>query len=127
MAGISMHMLGYIFNRVFTGMHSQGVRYFGVVCTQTFANLPHPLNITWMSLMACRDPEERSLAMAMLIMSANIGAIYGAQLFQSDDKPLYRRGFSINIGLLAFGLALASLRQVDQVLRTRRRKRSSTV
>ncbi|RGP71244.1 alternative sulfate transporter [Fusarium longipes] len=126
MAGISMHMLGYIFNLAFTGMSSKGVRYFGVVWTQTFANLPHPLNITWMSLLACRDPEERSLAMAMIIMSANIGAIYGAQLFQSDDKPLYRRGFSINIGLLAFGLTLATLRQVDQVLRIRRRKTCST-
>ncbi|EXK79929.1 hypothetical protein FOQG_15483 [Fusarium oxysporum f. sp. raphani 54005] len=125
-AGISMHMLGYIFNRAFTGLKSQGVRYFGVVWTQTFANLPHPLNITWMSLLACRDPEERSLAMAMIIMSANIGAIYGAQLFQSDDKPLYRRGFSVNIGLLAFGLILATLRQVDEILRIRRRKTTST-
>lgn len=125
-AGISMHMLGYIFNRAFTGLKSHGVRYFGVVWTQTFANLPHPLNITWMSLLACRDPEERSLAMAMIIMSANIGAIYGAQLFQSDDKPLYRRGFSVNIGLLAFGLMLTTLRQVDEILRIRRRKTSST-
>ena len=125
MAGISMHMLGYIFNRIFTTWKSQGVSYFGVVWTQTFANLPHPLNITWMSLLACRDPEERSLAMTMIIMSANIGAIYGAQLFQSDDKPLYRRGFSVNIGLLAFGLLLATLRQVDQVLRSRRKARSA--
>ena len=125
MAGISMHMLGYIFNRIFTTWKSQGVRYFGVIWTQTFANLPHPLNITWMSLLACRDPEERSLAMTMIIMSANIGAIYGAQLFQSDDKPLYRRGFSVNIGLLAFGLLLVTLRQVDQVLRTRRKRRSA--
>ncbi|XEV07455.1 hypothetical protein FSHL1_012742 [Fusarium sambucinum] len=127
MVGISMHMLGYIFNRTFSGRKSQGVRYFGVVWTQIFANLPHPLNITWMSLLACRDSEERSLAMAMIIMSANIGAIYGAQLFQSDDKPLYRRGFSVNIRLLAFGLVLATLRQIDEVLRTRRRKRNLTV
>ncbi|KAF5008069.1 hypothetical protein FDECE_5652 [Fusarium decemcellulare] len=71
------------------------------------------------------DPEERSLAMAMIIMSANIGAIYGAQLFQSDDKPLYRRCFSINIGLLAFGLVLAALRQADQIIRSRRRAKSA--
>lgn len=66
MAGIFMHMIGYSINRGFTELGVRGVRYFGVVWTQTFANLPHPLNITWMSL-ACRDPEERSLAMAMYV------------------------------------------------------------
>lgn len=114
-----MHLLGYVFNRIFTMLSIKGVRYFGVVWTQIFANLPHPLNITWMSLMACRNPEERSLAMAMIIMSANIGAIYGAQLFQEHDKPLYKTGFSVNIGLLTLALVLAAGRQVDQVLRMR--------
>ncbi|EQB44689.1 alternative sulfate transporter [Colletotrichum gloeosporioides Cg-14] len=61
---IAMHMFGYILNRIFTEINKRGVRYFGVVWTQTFASFPHPLNITWMSL-TCNDPEERSLAMAM--------------------------------------------------------------
>jgi hypothetical protein len=64
MAGLSMHMLAYIFNRSFTTLSSRGVRYFGVVWTQTFGTFSHPLNITWMSL-ACEDSEERALAMAM--------------------------------------------------------------
>lgn len=65
--GISLHLLGYVFNRIFTELSSKGVRYFGVVWTQTFANLPHPLNIAWMSL-TCTDSEERSLAMAMYVL-----------------------------------------------------------
>ena len=66
MAGLSMHLLGYIFNRAFTelGNNLRGVRYFGVVWTQTFGTFSHPLNITWMSL-ACVNSEERALAMAM--------------------------------------------------------------
>ena len=40
-------------------------------------------------------------------MSANIGGIYGAQIFQSDDAPKYRRAFATNIGLLAAALSLA--------------------
>lgn len=120
MAALSMHMLGYIFNRAFTQLKNPGVRYFGIVWTQIFANFPHPLNITWMSLI-CKDSEERSLAMAMIIMSANIGAIYGAQIFQEDDKPLYQRAFTINLCLLAAALALAIFRYVDDVrLRPRR-------
>ena len=43
-------------------------------------------------------------------MSANIAAIYGAQLFQADDKPRYRRAFGLNSGLLAIALVLAAVR-----------------
>ncbi|KAH0422345.1 alternative sulfate transporter [Colletotrichum camelliae] len=116
---VAMHMFGYILNRIFTEISRRGVRYFGVVWTQTFASFPHPLNITWMSL-TCTDPEERSLAMAMIIMSANIAAIYGAHLFQADDKPLYRRAFDSNIGILAFALVLACIRYGHEVYQKRR-------
>ncbi|OLN87608.1 putative transporter C1002.16c-like protein 26 [Colletotrichum chlorophyti] len=123
MAAIGMHMCGYILNRIFTEINNRGVRYFGVVWTQTFASFPHPLNITWMSL-ACRDSEERSLAMAMIIMSANIAAIYGAQLFQADDKPRYRRAFDSNIGILAFALVLAAVRYGYEIYSRKRMGRA---
>jgi len=56
-------------------------------------------------------------------MGANIAGIYGAQIFRQDDRPRYRRGFSINIGVLTFGLALATVRFVDDW----RRRKSSKV
>ncbi len=46
-------------------------------------------------------------------MGANIAGIYGAQIFRSDDSPRYRRGFGVNIGVLALGLSLAILRWID--------------
>ena len=64
MAGLTMHMFGYVLNLAFAQLNNRGVKFFGVVWTQTFANLPHPLNIAWLSLV-CRNSEERSLAMAM--------------------------------------------------------------
>jgi hypothetical protein len=54
-------------------------------------------------------------------MGANIAGIYGAQIFRQDDRPRYRRGFSINIAVLTVGLALAAVRFVDDL----RRRRSS--
>lgn len=54
-------------------------------------------------------------------MGANTAGIYGAQIFRQDDKPLYRRAFSINIGVLAFGVALIVVRYVDDRLRRKRR------
>jgi tryptophan-rich sensory protein len=114
MAGLGCHMLGYIFNRIFTEVDNRSVRFFGVVWTQTFGTFSHPLNIAWMSL-ACTDSEERALAMAMVIMGANIAGIYGAQIFRSEDSPRYRRAFAIGISVLAVALVTAAVRWVDDV------------
>jgi len=117
--GLSCHMLGYIFNRAFTENQPRGVKYFGVVWTQTFGTFSHPLNITWLSL-TCTDSEERALAMAMVIMGANIAGIYGAQIFRQEDRPKYRTGFSIGIGILAFAIVLSTVRYIDDLFRKRR-------
>jgi hypothetical protein len=54
-------------------------------------------------------------------MNANIAGIYGAQIFRADDKPLYRRGFSVAIAVLSVGLSLAIGRWLDGFLGRRRR------
>ncbi|KAF4469221.1 alternative sulfate transporter [Fusarium albosuccineum] len=115
---LSMHMLGYIFNRIFTELTSRWVKYFGVVWTQIFGTFSHPLNIAWMALV-CEDSEERALAMAMAIMGGNIAGVYGAQIFRKEDSPLYRLGFSVNIVLIAVGLTLACIRLADDVFHRR--------
>ncbi|KZM26831.1 transmembrane transport [Ascochyta rabiei] len=122
MAGISCHLLGYLFNRVFTETSSQGAKYFGVVWTQTFGTFSHPLNITWMSL-TCTDSEERALAMALVIMGANIAGIYGAQIFREDDKPRYRRAFAVACAILAVGLLVAVGRYIEDKIHRRRKAR----
>jgi len=53
-------------------------------------------------------------------MGANIAGIYGAQIFRQDDRPLYIRGFTINIIILVVGLLLAAVRFVDDRIRRRR-------
>ncbi|KAK7908469.1 hypothetical protein PG985_015772 [Apiospora marii] len=121
MLGFFCHLLGYIFNRVFTDVNLRGVRYFGVVWTQVFGTFSHPLNIAWLSL-ACKDSEQRALAMAGVIMGANIAGIYGAHIFRQDDRPLYRRGFSVAIAVLCLGFVLALGRWLDDKWRQRRRK-----
>ena len=53
-------------------------------------------------------------------MGGNIAGIYGAQIFRQDDRPLYQRGFAVNISILVVGLLLAVARLVDDVLRRRK-------
>ncbi len=54
-------------------------------------------------------------------MGANIAGIYGAQIFRSDDRPKYRRGFSINIAIISVAICLAVVRFVDDLIRRRRK------
>ncbi|KAK6864065.1 MFS general substrate transporter [Apiospora arundinis] len=122
MLGFFCHLLGYIFNRAFTDVNLRGVRYFGVVWTQVFGTFSHPLNIAWLSL-ACKDSEQRALAMAGVIMGANIAGIYGAQIFRKDDRPLYRRGFSVAIAVLCVGFVLALGRWLDGKRKQRQKKK----
>jgi hypothetical protein len=60
-------------------------------------------------------------------MGANIAGIYGAQIFRADDKPRYRRAFSVNIGVLTFGLILATVRYLDDRVLRRKGRRQSTL
>jgi hypothetical protein len=53
-------------------------------------------------------------------MGGNIAGIYGAQIFRRDDRPLYKRGFAVNISILVAGLLLAVVRYVDDRIRRRR-------
>jgi hypothetical protein len=55
-------------------------------------------------------------------MGANIGGIYGAQLFRADDRPHYHRAFSIGCAIIAFGVACAVLRFVIGDIMPRRKQ-----
>lgn len=57
-------------------------------------------------------------------MGANIAGIYGAQIFRSDDKPLYRRGFSVALAVLSVGLVLAVGRYIDTLIHRRRKRQA---
>ena len=58
-------------------------------------------------------------------MGANIAGIYGAQIFRQEDRPKYRNGFAIAIGVLSAGLALAVFRYIDDKFLRRRRLRQN--
>lgn len=62
-----------------------------------------PVNGSWMSLNA-KSAGERSVTLAILIMSANTAGIIGSQLFQSEDGPLYRAGWTAILLLLTVAL-----------------------
>lgn len=47
---------------------------------------------------------ERSITMAILIMSANASGIIGSQLFQQKDGPLYETGWTVIVAVVSVAL-----------------------
>ncbi|KAG6365784.1 hypothetical protein INS49_007395 [Diaporthe citri] len=74
----------------------------------------HPLN--------CEGPRERSIAIAMWVMFAIGGLMYGSQYFQGDDRPFYRNGLRTMIILVSIGIVLALVQELVYWLHNRRVK-----
>ncbi|WVF71807.1 hypothetical protein IAT40_006615 [Kwoniella sp. CBS 6097] len=98
------------------------LKYGLQMVVQGFSIPTHPINATWLSL-NCRNPQERSVAMAMFIMAANSGALVGSQLLRGDDAPLYRRGFKVCVVLVSCSLLVAILQHVQYRISNARNER----
>ncbi|KAK2623776.1 hypothetical protein QTJ16_006957 [Diplocarpon rosae] len=70
----------------------------------------HPAHNTWLQL-NCHGPEERSIGIALWVMSANIGMMYGTQYFQAADQPLYHTGLTTMLGVAGGGAVLVLLQE----------------
>lgn len=53
-------------------------------------------------------------------MAANSGGLVGSQLLRADDAPLYKRGFKVCVGLMAFALGVGILQHIQYRLSNRR-------
>ncbi len=70
-----------------------------------------------------RSAAERSITMAIFVMSANIAGIIGSQIFQAPDAPLYRTGWSVIVALISGALLMAILANAQYWLLNRFQKR----
>ena len=87
---------------------------------------PDPTNGSWMALNAS-TAGERSLTMAVLIMSANTAGIVGSQIFQQADRPLYRTGWTVIVSLVSLALVASVFANAQYYFLNRRRRGTSSV
>jgi hypothetical protein len=76
----------------------------------TFAVGYHPVHNTWLQL-NCEDPRERSISIALWVMFAIGGLMYGTQFFQAHDAPFYHKGLRTMIILVSIGIFLALIQE----------------
>ncbi|KAL2132613.1 hypothetical protein VTI74DRAFT_3603 [Chaetomium olivicolor] len=96
---------------------------FGVLVTAIAFQAPwHAVNGSWLALNA-KTAGERSVTMAIFIMSANIAGIIGSQIFQAEDAPLYKTGWTVITVLVSIALLMSVLANVQYWLLNRFQKR----
>ncbi len=71
-----------------------------------------------------RSAGERSITMAIFIMSANCSGIIGSQLFQAKDKPLYRTGWTVIVSIISVALFFTILANFQYWYLNRRLRRA---
>ncbi|KAH6645227.1 major facilitator superfamily domain-containing protein [Truncatella angustata] len=79
----------------------------------------HPIHNSWMQL-NCEDPKERSISIAMWVMSAIGGLMVGTQYYQGNDSPLYLTGLRTQIVMVSVGIVFAAMQIVVYVIHNRR-------
>ncbi|KAK9704497.1 hypothetical protein K7432_010157 [Basidiobolus ranarum] len=82
----------------------------------------HPINAAWLTENVA-PLGKRSIGLAMYIMSVNINALAGSQIYRDDDKPRFHRGNWINIGLGFLTILLFIAQRYHYIALNRRRDR----
>ncbi|KAH6611874.1 major facilitator superfamily domain-containing protein [Boeremia exigua] len=87
--------------------------------TNAFAIGYHPVHNSWVQL-NCKDPRERSISIAMWVMSAISGLMVGTQYYRADDLPFYNKGLRTQIIMVTIGMFFAIVQELVYILYNRR-------
>lgn len=79
----------------------------------------HPVHNSWVQL-NCKEAGERSISIAMWVMSAISGLMVGTQYYRGDDVPFYSKGLRIQIIMVAIGMLFAIIQELVYILHNRK-------
>ncbi|KAI2609559.1 major facilitator superfamily domain-containing protein [Hypoxylon fragiforme] len=85
----------------------------------SFAVGYHPVALSWVQL-NCRDPREKSIAIAMWVMSAITGLMVGTQYYRGDDTPFYSNGLRTQTIAVGIGMVFAILQTTIYIIHNKR-------
>ncbi|KAI0347971.1 MFS general substrate transporter [Trametopsis cervina] len=88
----------------FNAQTSQWV-YYAVVTLITGFPYVHPIQVAWASSNSS-SVRTRTVSASIYNMFVQAGAMIGANIYRDDDKPLYKRGNRVLIGICAMNLFL---------------------
>ncbi|KAJ5308543.1 hypothetical protein N7476_009199 [Penicillium atrosanguineum] len=119
---ITWNVISYVCLRTTSYAAGKWHRYAVIAIANVSYCSMHILNVGWLSIY-CKSPQERSVAMALVVMAANCAGISGSQIFRTEDAPKYIQGLTAICALAGASWALAAVLSAQYY--TRRRKTSS--
>lgn len=87
-------------NRIVVFSNNVQIRFAMLVTAYMWSQIWHPINGSWMALNS-RSAGERSITLAIMIMSANAAGIIGSQFFRANDAPDYEFGWTLIVALVS--------------------------
>ncbi|KAK4041457.1 hypothetical protein C8A01DRAFT_14796 [Parachaetomium inaequale] len=109
-------------NRLLVESTNGNLRFGVLTAAMAFQAPWHAVNGSWLALNA-KTAGERSITLAIFISSANIAGIVGSQIFQAEDAPLYRTGWTVILVLVSLALLMSIVANLQYWLLNRFQKR----
>ncbi|GLI81670.1 hypothetical protein PoHVEF18_010057 [Penicillium ochrochloron] len=120
--GLTQYTPSLIKSLGFSAIRANALASVPVYCSivwLTILSVGAILNVGWLSVY-CRTPQERSVAMALVVMAANCAGISGSQIFRTSDAPKYVHGLTAICALAGASWALAAILCVQYYIRRRK-------
>ncbi|KAF2449116.1 MFS general substrate transporter [Karstenula rhodostoma CBS 690.94] len=83
---------------------------------------PHPMQVGWCSRNS-NTVRTRTVSAALYNMSVQLQAIIYSNIYQDDDKPLYRRGNKVLVGICVLNMFIYAFNKVYYIWRNKQRDR----
>ncbi|CAK7236665.1 hypothetical protein SCUCBS95973_009685 [Sporothrix curviconia] len=122
--GIFLYWGFILGDRLIIKSTNEHLRFGILITTIAFSFQWHPINGSWMASNA-KSAGERSITLAIFIMSANASGIVGSQFFQAKDKPLYKTGWTVILAMVSVGLVMSAIANVQYYLLNRKKLREN--
>lgn len=119
-AGLSLAVVGFAMS---LGSLNMVVRYTATFLYATGAYSVGSVILGWVSNTLSQTPEKKSVAYAIVNVTANLAYIYCAYLWPKSDEPAYTMGFGSMVGFAVTSILCAWcmrvwLKRLNQKLRT---------
>ncbi|KAK7186488.1 hypothetical protein DPSP01_002083 [Paraphaeosphaeria sporulosa] len=83
---------------------------------------PHPMQVGWCSRNS-NTVRTRTVSAALYNMSVQVQAIIYSNIYQDDDKPLYRRGNKVLVGICVLNIFIYAFNKMYYIWRHKQRDR----
>ncbi|KAJ4243381.1 hypothetical protein NW757_011244 [Fusarium falciforme] len=103
-AGLSLAVVGFVMSCVTLDL---ATRYTATFLYATGAYSVGSVILGWVSNTLSQTPEKKSVAYALVNVTANLAYIYCAYLWPKSDDPVYRMGFSSMVGFAVTSIMCA--------------------